>query len=198
MRRWTREGVKQALLDLGFWLLVGLTITQAFKHFTPGYPVIVGTPSIPTGLYWLNTTQGPAVGEAATFLFAPKQDWLRERYADRSVHIHTKRVIGLAGDTVRAKDDQAKVLEICPASGAACRFAGRVPDVDRKGRPLRSWLAEQPGHTYTLKVGEAWLFGEHRHSLDSRYYGPLAVSEIRGRARPILLFQIGEPMDVGT
>jgi conjugative transfer signal peptidase TraF len=53
---------------------------------------------------------------------------------------------------------------------------------DWAGRPLTSW---QFG-TYRVAPGEAWVASTYNYgSYDSRYFGPIRISSIRHRLRPI-------------
>jgi conjugative transfer signal peptidase TraF len=55
---------------------------------------------------------------------------------------------------------------------------------DDLGRPL---TAADPG-IYVVGDGEAWIIGGNdRRSFDSRYYGPVPLVGIRGRAVPLLV-----------
>ena len=53
---------------------------------------------------------------------------------------------------------------------------------DRKGRTL----AHAPWGTHRVPTGEVWLFGfNDRRSWDSRYFGPIPLSNVRGQLEPI-------------
>lgn len=55
---------------------------------------------------------------------------------------------------------------------------------DRAGRPLRPW----PFGTYVVEPGTVWVASTYnRGSYDSRYMGPIDVSCIRTRLRPLWL-----------
>lgn len=48
------------------------------------------------------------------------------------------------------------------------------------------WMAWPDGE-YTVKPGEVWLLSSYSdRSFDSRYFGPVKISEIQGAARPFL------------
>lgn len=182
---------RQAAYDVGLWFLFGLTLTLAAERYVPGYPILVGTPSIPTGVYWLNKAPPTLqAGHTVTFPFEPTQPWLQGRYGEHL--LHTKLLLGVAGDIVR---HNGQGLEVCPAPDALgkadpCRPAGVAQAQDSRGRPLYSWLAA--GEQYVLKPGEGWAHGPHPRSLDSRYHGPIDLRTVRGRATPILLVPMGE------
>jgi conjugative transfer signal peptidase TraF len=54
---------------------------------------------------------------------------------------------------------------------------------DSHGRPLAAW----PSGRYTVAPDTVWLASSHHpRSFDSRYFGPIPVSSIRNRVRPLL------------
>lgn len=182
---------KSAVMDLALWFMFGLVVTQMLSMYSPGYPLIVGTPSIPTGLYWADTRASVGRNDLITFPFEPTQEFLKGRYGRELVH--TKILKGLPGDTIYADADQK--LTLCPGADATgrvlpCESVGQAFAKDSKGRPLYSWVP--PKHQYTLRDGEYWVYATHERSLDSRYHGPIAASSVKGRVTPVLLFKIGE------
>lgn len=59
---------------------------------------------------------------------------------------------------------------------------------DSRARPVTGPQAMPFGH-YTVADGEIWVIATgHPRSYDSRYLGPLPISNIRGRASPILVW----------
>ena len=49
-------------------------------------------------------------------------------------------------------------------------------------------LPAWPDGTYVVPKGHVWLFSTYTPvSFDSRYFGPVAIASIRGRARPVLV-----------
>ena len=174
--------------------MFGWVAASVIGKVTPGYPIIVGTPSIQTGVYWLDLTADRFnAGDLVTFPFAPKQDWLKGRYGEKL--IHTKFVAATAGDTIYA--DKYFSLKACKKAYSTqvdrwCRPLGKPQKIDSKGRDLIAWLPA--GHQYTLKSGEVWISGQHAKSLDSRYHGPLEVSNLRGKATLIMAY--GEPTEM--
>lgn len=180
-KRW-----KTAVFDVILWFMFGIIVTTMLSRYTPGYPIIVGTPSIPTGVYWLDKTQHHfGRGDYVTFSFEPKQEWLKGRYGQELVH--TKQVLGVSGDVVKA--DAELNLTLCQMNDGEppkCVPAGKAWSADSKGRPLYSWVPAN--HEYTLKPGELWVWAPHLRSLDSRYHGPVLAAEMHGKAKPLFLF----------
>lgn len=181
---------KTAAYDLLIWFMFGIVFTTLLSHVAPGYPIVVGTPSIQTGVYWLTRTHGPFnSGDLVSFSFKPAQDWIQTRYGAERL-VHTKMVTGVPGDVVFA--DEKLALKVCrkDASGNLrwCRPVGAPRAVDSKGRVLYPWL--KAGQHYELKAGELWITGQHPNSLDSRYHGPIQQKLVHGRAK--LMFAYGE------
>ena len=54
--------------------------------------------------------------------------------------------------------------------------------IDSRGRPLTPWRFG----TYTVPPGFVWVASQYNPlSFDSRYYGPIRVSQIRHHLRPL-------------
>lgn len=177
---------RKSLIDTGLWFMAGVALTSLLSFTVPGRPIIVGSNSIPAGVYWLDTQNTSyAAGDYASFPFKPSQDWLRVRYGtDR---VFTKQVLGVAGDTIYA--DAQKSLKICKQTteGApTCKAAGTPQVFDSVGRPMSAWI--EANHQYTLKAGEVWMYGTNTRSLDSRYYGPVNLAMLYGKATPLFIW----------
>jgi type IV secretory pathway protease TraF len=177
---------RATLYDLALWFMGAFVVITALKQYCPGYPIVVATPSIQEGLYWVDTRDHDFhPGDYVSFAFRPTQSWLQGRYGSHPVH--TKLVLGVAGDTVYA--DASRNLVLCrpgqsPAVAGQCVTAGHVYDRDSMGRPLYSWVPA--GQSYTLRQDELWVFGTHPRSLDSRYHGPVRIEDMYGKATPLI------------
>jgi|SRR5687768_11609739 len=52
-----------------------------------------------------------------------------------------------------------------------------------------SGLSAWPDGDYTVSPGEVWVFSDYSNrSFDSRYFGPVSVSDIRAEVKPLLVF----------
>lgn len=187
-----KERLRKVGYDLALWFLVGIFLTELFARYSPGYPIIVGTPSLPTGLYWVNKTVPPKLNDIITFPFSPPQKWVAERYAQPYQTSHTKILKGVPGDVVFA--DKNLQLTICHTDKSligppSCEPVGQVRVRDSKGRPMTSWVPA--GGQYVLKPGEYWVYAPHPLSLDSRYHGPIPSAGVPGHVTPVWLFKIG-------
>ncbi len=86
-----------------------------------------------------------------------------------------KWVAGIEGDRVGVSDEAIVV------AGRRLERSERV-ERDGGGKPVPRVEAG----SYVLRAGEVWLHsGRHRRSLDSRVFGPVDVSRIRGVLEPI-------------
>ncbi|HDR9103497.1 S26 family signal peptidase [Paraburkholderia sp. A3RO-2L] len=179
---------KKSFKDVVIWFMFGFVLSTLASTFSPGRPIVVGTNSIPAGIYWLDVrVTSFKVGDYFSFPFKPSQAWLRERYGvDR---VFTKEVKGVAGDTVYSDADQN--LKIChpdPLGGAPlCEAIGAAQKVDSAGRKLTAWVPAN--HQYTLREGELWAYGSNPRSLDSRYYGPIRSIIAQGKATPLFTWK---------
>lgn len=179
---------KRSLYDVILWFMFGIIVTTMLSMFTPGYPILVGTSSIERGIYWLDREdKNFRPHDFITFPFKPSQPWLQERYDDGRVF--TKLVMGVAGDTIYADTEQNLTVCHSQASGKpdVCTPIGTAQKFDSQARPMIAWVPA--GHQYTLKNGEIWAFAPNPKSLDSRYYGPVAVNTAHGKSRPLLTWE---------
>jgi conjugative transfer signal peptidase TraF len=53
---------------------------------------------------------------------------------------------------------------------------------DSAGRPIKHF----PFSPYQVRAGEVWVHGTARNSFDSRYFGPVPMSNIRASLEPLL------------
>ncbi|MBN9147912.1 MULTISPECIES: S26 family signal peptidase [unclassified Nitrobacter] len=129
--------------------------------------------SLPIGLYSVAPATGIAVTDVA--IVQPPDElatFLAERgYLPRGVPL-LKRVFALHGDTV------------CREGRIIIAYGGRYAVArahDSRGRPLPVWQGCR-----TLQDGEVFLMNwDAPDSFDSRYFGPLPVKTIVGRAIPV-------------
>ncbi len=139
------------------------------------------SPSVSPGLY-RETTRTLERGDlVAVCLPEPVGRWARRRgYVRRGCcEGKTARlgkwIAGVEGDRVEVSDETITV------AGRRLELSGRVGR-DAAGRPV----PRVSSGNYLLAPGEVWLHsGRHPRSLDSRVYGPLEVTRIRGVMEPL-------------
>ena len=141
------------------------------------------SPSLPIGLY--QVASGP---DATLVEFCPPEPFgsmanargYRQRGTcpDGGAPL-MKPVVARAGDVVSVSK-----------RGVAVNGRGLLNSVpltrDTGGRLLSPW----PYGTYTVQPGTIWVVsGYHLRSFDGRYFGPVSVSLIRNRLRPLLVLR---------
>ena len=69
------------------------------------------------------------------------------------------------------------------------RVVAALIERDGEGRAL----PHGPLGTFTVPAGRVWLVSSYNpYSFDSRYFGPVALSAVRGVARPLWLLDAAE------
>jgi conjugative transfer signal peptidase TraF len=156
-----------------------LLITLAVVHTTPRL-VWNASASVPVGLYEIGSAKPLEVTDlVAVNAPEPLAAFLADRgYLPRGVPL-LKRVAALPGQTVCRSVDDIIVNGIT---------IGKALDRDRAGRTLPIWKG-------CHRIGASELFLMNigvRDSLDGRYFGPLAVTTVIGRATPLYTDEDGD------
>ncbi len=155
-------------------LAVALVTAPALGRWSPRI-LWNSTPSVPVGLYRLQPVDDVVIGDLVAV--RPPEGlahFLAERgYLPQGVPL-LKHAVALPG------------AEVC-RDGAVIRVAGRALGIaqarDRLGRDLPHWHG-----CHRLAAGEVFLMNPAvPDSLDGRYFGPLPLSAITARLRPIWL-----------
>ncbi len=161
-------------------LVIGGTLVSVLA-----IPAAVGlrlndSPSLPVGIYVVTPDQSADLVE-----FCPPEPFAsfaaRRRYRERGSCPDggaplMKPMAARPGDTVKIS-----------AAGIAVNGRG-IPHtealrVDTKGRALQHW----PFGTYAVQPGTVWLISSYNErSFDSRYFGPIRITSVRDRLRPVL------------
>lgn len=147
------------------------------KVFFPGRLVLNRTPSVPRGVYWLSQAESLARGDLVAF---PIPEEVRGLLHARGVvpeggffDLLAKPIAALGGDRVCIRDRELWINE---------RTTSSVPLTDSLARPL-------PEQSFCRTLSEDEVFvATTRPSFDSRYFGPVRRSELRGTLRPLLTF----------
>lgn len=132
------------------------------------------TASTPTGLYALQPVRTLHIGDLVA-VRPPERiaRFLAEGgYLPRNVPL-LKQVAGLAGQMVCRAGDTVTIDSHVVATAR---------ERDSHGRDLPLWSGCR-----SLGAGEIFLLNPHPDSLDSRYFGPLPVASVIGRATPLWL-----------
>lgn len=129
--------------------------------------------SVPVGLYRIERSGALLVGDIAVIM--PLDDLAAfldaRRYLPKGLPL-LKRVLALAG------------TEVCRTGAAITAYDkswGQARERDGQGRPLPVWQGCR-----TLRDGEAFFMNwDSPDSFDSRYFGPLPLATVVGRAIPL-------------
>ena len=136
------------------------------------------TPSMPTGL-WLERPApvGYVAGdvvEACPVLADWQRVYLSPGDCPGALEPMLKPVAAVPGDQVAVDQNDVSV------NGMVLPYSAALTH-DSRGRPLHPF----PPGTYEVAPGYVWLMVPRRDSLDSRYLGPVAITNIRGLAVPL-------------
>lgn len=130
------------------------------------------TASVPIGLYWLTRGEQLQRGDVVAFGVPPRVEQLVEerRYLPRGALL-LKPVAAIPGD------------QVCTDSGAFVvngRSFGRMLEHDSERRPM-------PQHSVcdVVPAGEVYVASIAPMSFDSRSFGPVKLSSIRGKVTPL-------------
>lgn len=147
-------------------LILGVSGAALAAPRPPALLIYNRSPSVPIGFY-LRSDAEPSVGSfvtVSTSAVAPAYTALRN-YSDRSDRF-IKRIAAVAGDHVCARGDRVAV-------GRHTVLMRQVRD--GQGRALPAW-----SECRALRAGEFFLAGDTDDSFDSRYWGPVSISDIDG------------------
>jgi len=124
------------------------------------------TPSAPTGFY-ARTDASVHEGAFVTVRAADvAHDYAAARQFTDSGDRFIKRVVANVGDSVCAVGEIVRINDRTVAHRAL---------LDSEGRALPQWSGCR-----TLAANEVFLMGDTPDSFDSRYFGPVSVSDIEG------------------
>lgn len=158
-------------------LVVVMAVFGAGKLALSGHFLVNFTPSIPRGFYWISLGVRPQPGDLVAF---PIPERVRElvyerRYVPRSIRLLAKPVVAVGGDHVCIRDHRLVV------NG---QVAGNALSVDREGKSMPRYSG-----CGVLQPDELFVATDHDTSFDSRYFGPIDRSVVRGTLSALLTFE---------
>lgn len=172
---WLRAMIFRWLIAIGIVLAIGAALATYHVTFN-------STDSMPMGFYTVDPRA--VVKSGSIVVVCPPSDvaklglsrhYIRLGRCDSGAAYLLKIVVATAGDVVVASDAGISVNgHLLPSSKTMVR--------DTAGRPL----PHIDHGTYGLKAGQIWLWTPNPRSWDSRYYGPLASSDVAGIATLVL------------
>lgn len=130
--------------------------------------------SLPIGIYFITQTSGKEVGKGDLVLFYDEEinNKAAERKYIRAGQMIGKRVAAVGGEKIRVGPKQTMVL--------GRKVSGNAPLSDSYGRTMQRFLYDG-----VVPDGSVFLLGDTDNSYDSRYYGFVEISKIRGTLTPI-------------
>lgn len=165
------------------FLLAGVVATATLATLTvpvSRYAVWNATASVPTGLYAIRGKASLHVGERVAIEPPLELRGLlaERRYLPTGVPL-VKRIAAVRGQ---------RVCRFGHGVTIDGDFAGVARARDRLGRPLPAWFGCR-----TLRVGELFVMNPATpDSFDGRYFGPLRLDTVIGRATPVWTDEAGD------
>src|ERR1700687_4650892 len=140
------------------------------------------SPCVPRGVYYLNSGQAARPGQLVLACppvraaeLALRRHYLLPGSCPGGTKPIGKLVAAVGGDRLDLADGGIAV------NGRALLSTGSLA-VDSAGRSL-PW---QPEGERRVAAGEVWVLSSHRHSFDSRYFGPIGAAEVLGTLIPLV------------
>lgn len=142
------------------------------------------TDSLPHGLYRISEKFESSTGKGKLVVITPVDSFAeaKERgYLPRNIVYGyaplLKKVVATAGDTVEV-DNEVRVNGITLKNSTPRSY-------DRAGRPLTPYRGK-----FVVPSNYIFVLNDYTpYSYDSRYFGPVPVSAVRGVAKPFLIFE---------
>lgn len=141
------------------------------------------SPSMPMGVWYLSWSaqhvyRPGEIVEACPHIPAAETVYLDQGPCPDKKAPVLKRIVAVAADQVSVSPVGVAVNgTLLPDSAPLAH--------DSAGRPLHAY----PTGTYTLRTGYVWLAAPDARSLDSRYYGPVSISDIGGVMSPVVVWR---------
>jgi conjugative transfer signal peptidase TraF len=153
---------------LGMTIAVALIVAPTVAQQPPLLVIWNASPSVPVGLYFV-TQASPGVGDLAVLRLPPVVAAFAARrgYLPTSAYL-LKPIVAVAGDLVCRFGEQIFVRG---------RFAAIAKAADDDGNVMPAWQGCR-----VLQTGEVFVLADHPASFDSRYFGPLDIASVMGRA----------------
>jgi conjugative transfer signal peptidase TraF len=173
-----------ALLAAPLVLLLAPPLGLGIRRAPLGVPRINTSPSLPRGLYLLAPLPRAlrpgdlvlACPPPAAAALALARGYLDPGTCPGGTKPLGKLVLAGPGDRLELAAT-AIALNRCRLPATASRVT------DARGRSLPRF----PPGAYRVRAGEIWLFSPHPRSFDSRYFGPVTATGIRGVLQPLLV-----------
>ena len=168
------------------YCLLGVTVVAIPLHLA-GYR-INETDSLPPGIWRIVGSPGIAVrGDIVSFCppdtdalaLARDRGYLHDGLCNGGLEPLFKPVVAVAGDRVEVTDAGIHVNGRLVANSVPIAVDGRGDPMPHIERGL-----------YRVEPGQAWMVSSYTaYSFDSRYFGPVNVSAVNGKAIPVWIME---------
>jgi conjugative transfer signal peptidase TraF len=163
-----------------FPLIVSLCVLAAllllFKHLSTRYLIQVSA-SMPKGVYKIKAADNVSLGQIVIFKIPKNVSDLvqKRRWAPEGLtYLLMKPIAAKAGDRILISEKGLFLNSV---------YVGAVERFDSVGLPLPAIYGE-----FVLKQNELFTLSYHENSFDSRYFGPIQKSAVKGVVEPLIIF----------
>lgn len=168
------------------YCLLGVTVLAIPLHVA-GYR-INETESLPSGIWRIVGSPGVAVrGDIVNFCppdtpalsLARERGYLHDGPCPGGLEPLFKPVVALGGDRVELTDEGIRVNGVLVPNSAPIAIDGKGEQMPHLERGV-----------YRVDPGKAWMVSSYTaYSFDSRYFGPVDLSAVAGRAIPVWIME---------
>lgn len=154
--------------------LLGVAAAAAPAAFRPDVRLVYNaSSSAPLGLYRVQSAPSPKVGDYVLATLPTGVAALSAQRGYLPAGLPILKRVGAVADQHVCVQGEALMIDGTPS--------GRILRSDRQGRPLPAWR-----HCRSLAGGEIFLLSAtNAASFDSRYFGPVPASSVRGQVVPL-------------
>lgn len=147
---------------------IGCALAFVTIHKPSNHYIWNRTASAPIGLYRVSNNDLKRQDWAVVSADSASSNWIAERGFLHDDWPIIKRIVGISGDEICRHN-----LKISMNG----EHIATATETDSFGQQMPTWSG-----CFTLKSGEYFLLNEHERSLDGRYFGATARSDIDGGA----------------
>ncbi|HXX67204.1 MAG TPA: conjugative transfer signal peptidase TraF [Polyangiaceae bacterium] len=152
---------------LGTTILLSVATSLLARHL-----IVNCTESMPLGLYWLSRGSRPRSGDLVAFpVPSDVASLVRARRYLPDGALLLKQVVAVPGDRVCTDGDVLSINDVP---------FGPIAAHDSEGRVL-----PHPTACGVVRRGQIYVASRDRRSFDSRSFGPVRMSDIRGTVTPV-------------
>ena len=166
-------------------LLVFVFLVMIITIFKKNGYILNNTSSFPIGIYQVKKQKKYQRGDLVSFC-APLNETVKKLVSygfapantncDNSTPVLLKKIVALEGDKIEIQNNAVYINHILQPKS-------KIYLVGRMGNTLEKQLSQN------IKANMFWAMSDYNiHSYDSRYYGQVPLTNIIGKAHPILIW----------